>query len=75
MRLLSEEHRMAQIHSVTDTWRKSARCEAHNCVEVAKRADDVAIRNSAVPDAQLAFDRPVWAAFISGVRAGQFDLR
>lgn len=66
---------MAQTHSVADVWRKSARCETHNCVEVAKRADEVAIRNSAVPDAQLAFDRPVWAAFISGVRAGQFDLQ
>jgi hypothetical protein len=64
---------MTQIHSVTDAWRKSARCEAHNCVEVAERADEVAIRNSSVPDAQLAFARPVWAAFISGVRAGQFD--
>jgi hypothetical protein len=66
---------MAQIHSVIDVWRKSARCEAHNCVEVAKRTDEVAIRNSAVPDAQLAFAHPVWAAFIGGVRAGQFDLR
>ena len=66
---------MSQTHSVTDAWRKSARCEAHNCVEVAERADEVAIRNSAVPEAQLAFDRPVWAVFISGVRAGQFDLR
>ncbi|GAA4434979.1 DUF397 domain-containing protein [Phytohabitans houttuyneae] len=65
---------MTQTHSVTDVWRKSARCETHNCVEVAKRTGEVAIRNSAVPDAQLAFDRPVWAAFISGVRAGQFDL-
>ncbi|BCB81909.1 hypothetical protein GCM10022251_51720 [Phytohabitans flavus] len=66
---------MAQTHSVIDVWRKSARCETHNCVEVAKRTDQVAIRNSSVPDAQLAFARPVWAAFISDVRAGQFDLR
>lgn len=66
---------MTQIHSVTDVWRKSARCEAHNCVEVAKRTDEVAIRNSAVPDAQLTFARSEWAAFLSGVRAGQFDLR
>ena len=66
---------MAQIHSVTDVWRKSVRCEAHNCVEVAKRVDEIAIRDSAVPDTQLAFARPVWAAFISGVRAGQFDLQ
>ncbi|MFC0532259.1 DUF397 domain-containing protein [Phytohabitans kaempferiae] len=66
---------MAQTDSVADVWRKSARCEAHNCVEVAKRPDEIAIRNSAVPDTQLAFARPAWAAFISGVRAGQFDLR
>jgi hypothetical protein len=66
---------MAQTHSVIDMWRKSARCETHNCVEVAKRADEIAIRDSAVPDTQLAFARPVWAAFISGVRAGQFDLQ
>ncbi|MDQ7907824.1 DUF397 domain-containing protein [Phytohabitans sp. ZYX-F-186] len=66
---------MAQTHSVADAWRKSARCETHNCVEVAERADAVAIRNSSVPDAQLAFAHPAWAAFISGVRAGQFDLQ
>jgi hypothetical protein len=66
---------MAQAHSVIDVWRKSARCETHNCVEVAKRVDEIAIRNSSVPEVQLAFAGPVWTAFIAGVRAGQFDLR
>jgi hypothetical protein len=66
---------MALTHSAVDLWRKSARCETHSCVEVAKRVEEVGIRNSQVPDTQLAFARPAWTAFIAGVRAGQFDLR
>lgn len=66
---------MVQPDSVTDAWRKSARCEAQNCVEVARRGDSMAIRNSALPGEHLAFAESVWQIFVDGVRAGQFNCR
>lgn len=66
---------MSQAYSAGSEWRKSARCEAHNCVEVSRRSGEVAIRNNTLPDVQIAFAEPVWGNFIAGLRAGDFDLR
>lgn len=46
------------------------------CVEVALGADGVAVRDSKDPDGPvLRFSDQEWGAFISGVYAGEFDLR
>jgi hypothetical protein len=46
-----------------------------NCVEVAVRPDAVGLRDSKDPASPvLAFTPSEWAAFIGGVKAGEFDL-
>ncbi len=54
-------------------WRRSTRCEAGHCVEVARRDRGVAMRNSTAPDLRLEVDAQAWNAFLAGLRAGQFD--
>lgn len=55
-------------------WRRSTFCNWGNCVEVAPHPDGATIRNSTRPDVTLAFSVDEWAAFLAGVRAGEFDL-
>lgn len=60
----------------TPRWRKaSASNPTGNCVEVAELADGgVAVRNSRHPAGPvLVYTRAEIAAFITGVRAGEFD--
>lgn len=54
-------------------WRRSARCESANCVEVADFGARAGLRDSTDPQVHLAFEMSVWRAFIDGVRAGEFD--
>jgi hypothetical protein len=57
-------------------WRKSARSGAvGNCVEVAKLADgEIAVRNSRYPSGPaLIYTRAEIAAFLTGVKDGEFD--
>jgi Domain of unknown function (DUF397) len=58
-------------------WRKSRRSNASgNCVEVARLPEDggVAIRNSRHPEGPaLVFTTDEIAAFVAGVRDGDFD--
>ena len=56
-------------------FRRSSRCEATNCVEVATMSDGAIVRNSTTPDTQISFDAASWRGFIAGVTAGEFDLR
>jgi Domain of unknown function (DUF397) len=58
-----------------DGWRKSSRCEANNCVEVALGDHRAGVRNNTVPDDQLSFSGPAWRSFIAAVRAGEFVVR
>jgi hypothetical protein len=56
------------------TWRKSSRCEAGACVEVASLIDGVGMRDAKVAAGPvLVFGRPAWEAFVEGVRAGDFE--
>jgi uncharacterized protein DUF397 len=57
-------------------WRRSSACTTSNCVEVAFAADVVRVRSPGITeDAALAFTPAQWAAFLSGVRAGEFSTR
>jgi hypothetical protein len=55
-------------------WRKSSRSGMNGCVEVAIAPDSVAVRDS--KDQQgpvLLFTPTEWAAFLGGVRNGEFE--
>lgn len=55
-------------------WRRSSRSEAGACIEVARIPSLVAIRNSVFGnDLVLVLTEPQWAAFVSGIKAGEFD--
>ncbi|MEO3871416.1 DUF397 domain-containing protein [Nonomuraea sp. B12E4] len=58
-------------------WRKSSYSSGNGgqCVEVAMNLPGVvAVRDSKVPDGpNLLFTSLEWKAFVSGVRAGEFD--
>ena len=57
-------------------WIRSRACSSDGCVEVAHLAGgSVAVRDSkdAARPAHV-FDREEWAAFIAGVKNGEFDL-
>ncbi len=58
-----------------DGWFKSSYSDnGGGCVEVADIGRGVGVRDSKDPGGQaLWFTRNEWAAFISGVRAGEFD--
>jgi hypothetical protein len=58
-------------------WKKSTRSNGSGeCVEVAELADGQRlVRDSKNPDgAVLAFGTAHWAAFLAGVKSGEFDL-
>lgn len=57
-------------------FRRSSRCSAGGCVEVALLPDgDAAVRDSKDRTRQpLTFERQEWADFISGVKNGEFDF-
>lgn len=55
-------------------WRTSRRCDSGSCVEVARTADGMAMRDSKQADGPiLRFSKSVWSDFMNGVRAGDFD--
>lgn len=58
-------------------WQKSSYSGAlGNCVEVAALAEEIAVRNSRHPEGPaLIFTRAEWAAFLSGTKHGEFDLK
>jgi hypothetical protein len=56
-------------------WVRSRACSSDGCVEVARLADGgVALRDSKdTGKAAHVFDRDEWAAFVTGVKNGEFD--
>lgn len=56
-------------------WRTSTLCDLNGCVEVALLDNQVAVRDAKDKASPvLLFTTREWDAFISGVRAGEFDL-
>lgn len=61
---------------VEAAFRESSYCKKANCVEIAwADVGEVLVRDSKNPDAVvLRFTAAEWAAFVRGVKAGEFDL-
>jgi hypothetical protein len=58
----------------TARWRKSTRSGTNGCVEVAFVQGEVAVRDSKQHGGPvLVFTAHEWAAFLRGVRDGEFD--
>jgi hypothetical protein len=57
-------------------WRKSTLSTTNGCVEVAVVGDRIAVRDSKQEGRGpvLEFTAAEWAAFVGGVRGGEFDL-
>ena len=56
-------------------WRKSTLCNSTCCVETAFFDEHVAVRDSKDPAGPvLVFTHAEWAAFLGGVRDGEFEL-
>ena len=51
----------------------SSFCSGHGCVGVASTPDGVAVVDTKT-SARLTFTVSEWAAFVAGVKAGEFDL-
>ncbi|WP_330175369.1 DUF397 domain-containing protein [Streptomyces sp. NBC_01498] len=55
-------------------WQKSSFSgEGPQCVEIAARNDDILVRESDDPNIITTTTRDKFAAFIAGVKAGEFD--
>jgi hypothetical protein len=55
-------------------WLKSSFCGSNSCVEVARHAETYFVRDGKDPKGPvLPFNVSEWAAFVAGVRAGEFD--
>ncbi|MEU8815606.1 DUF397 domain-containing protein [Actinoplanes sp. NPDC048796] len=56
-------------------WRRSSRCTASNCVEVARVDGQYLIRDSKNPQLPPhSFTEDEWLAFAAGVKAGDFTF-
>lgn len=57
-------------------FRVSSHCSYGNCVEVGRSADGVVVVRDTKDRGQppLAFTDEEWAAFVAGVKAGEFDF-
>ncbi|MCA2213386.1 DUF397 domain-containing protein [Jidongwangia harbinensis] len=56
-------------------WQKASICGSSTCVEVALTPDFVAVRDSKdLERPALIYSTDEWAAFLTAVKAGEFDL-
>jgi hypothetical protein len=71
-----KEVHVAEVDVNRLVWRKSRMSTTSDCVEVAFAGSTVLLRDSKDPSGPvLAFTPREWAAFLAGVRHGEFDLR
>lgn len=54
-------------------WRRSSRCETSSCVEVAAVGSGIGVRGTDDAQVVVRVSRSEWAAFVAGVKAGDFD--
>lgn len=56
-------------------WRRATACNFGECIEIGRGPDHtVLVRDSKHPEQQpLRFSRAEWAAFLAGVKNGEFD--
>lgn len=54
-------------------WKRSSFCESNGCVEVKFEQGVTYVKADHAPQI-LVFTAPEWAAFVAGVKAGEFDL-
>lgn len=61
---------------LNQNWQKPNRCDnsGPNCVEARIDGGVVEVRNSQKPSALASFTTDEWAAFVGGVKDGQYDL-
>lgn len=65
---------MADSEQAGIVWQKSTASESGNCVEVAFLGESVLMRHSQEHSGRvLTFSLAEWAAFVTGVRQGEFD--
>ena len=56
------------------SWLVARNCDGGNCIRVAPNADMIVIGDSKNPDGpSLSYSRAEWAAFVEGIRQGDFD--
>lgn len=61
--------------ALSTDWRVSSFTDRGNCVEVRLAGERVEVRHSHWPDGPtISYSRDEWDAFISGVKAREFDL-
>jgi hypothetical protein len=64
------------VNNTAPNWKRGNACSGANCVEVAKVANHVLIRDSKSPDvAPLSFTQEEWVAFVKGVENGEFRFQ
>lgn len=60
--------------TMNNIWVRSSYCDTGGCAELLRDGHIIFLRNSTVPDAGLlVFTVPEIAAFINGVKDGEFD--
>lgn len=56
------------------SWRVARKCDGGACVRVAAHGDKIVIGSSKHLDGPvIAYSRDEWAAFVQGIREGDFD--
>jgi hypothetical protein len=66
---------MLRKASQSSGWTTSSFCDSASCVEVARTADSVLVRNSVDKSGPIVqFTPHEWAVFIEGAKSGEFDL-
>jgi hypothetical protein len=58
------------------TWRKSSACpNGAACAEILDDGEHIHVRNTKDPRVVVTYDHAEWAAFVAGVRLGEFDVQ
>ncbi|RAY10996.1 DUF397 domain-containing protein [Actinomadura craniellae] len=67
---------MTELDPSVAAWRKSSRSTAeHNCVETARLADRIGVRDSTTPETgHLTLTPSAWTFLTTRIKAGELDL-